>query len=302
MITSGLSKYQNHLKDPMTTVAILIAYHPDPIKVVRLIRCIQQSVHTICLVDNTELEQISVTLAEGLDEFDCVRYVSIADNLGIAGAQNRALKELSDIDFEYVLFLDQDSAPSSDMVDGLVDHFRELTATGITLAAIGPKIMRDSARIDSVANKSEFECVEVDTVMSSGMLVSRHVIDGVGQFDSELFIDHVETEWLFRAKKRGFRVFQANNIWMSHVLGERTVSFHLHRRFQIALHRPDRYFYQIRNLIWLIRRRTIPARWGLGRLAKTLTVSMFCVVTQSDKTAYFQSIVKGLHAGLIKGI
>lgn len=286
----------------MKTAVVLVLYHPDWNQIVRLVSDIQRSVHTILLMDNTESENIPEHYPPALSTLTDVRYIPFGANVGIAAAQNRAVDELRKIKTEFVLFLDQDSQPSPQMIDRLVEYSCDLARAGHRVAAIGPRIDRDPTETDRRALDSKLVYSQVETLIASGMLVKLDAIDAIGRFDDLLFIDHVETDWLFRAKKQGYQVFQAHHIWMKHALGEHTLSVQLHRRFQIALHRPDRYFYQIRNLIWLLRRRTISLPWGLGRLSKTVMIALLCVITQTDKPAYLQSIKKGLHAGFVKGI
>ena len=290
----------------MRVAAVIVTYKPDWQRVEDLIDQISPSMDPIVVVDNTNRTDVAQPPQKLCSLASHHLFIHVGENIGIAAAQNRGLERLNehcnDTCLDYVLFLDQDSVPDGEMITRLVNHFHDLTENGHRVAAVGPEIVRDSIAKNTPCKNDQDRYSEAKTLISSGMLVSREALDAVGPFDEELFIDHVETDWLFRARKQGFQVFQAHDAWLQHSLGERTLTFRLHRKFQVALHRPERYVYQIRNLIWLLRRRTIPIGWGLSRLVKTLAVAILCLVIQRNKRLFLQSIAQGLHAGFVKGI
>ncbi len=286
----------------MKIAALIVLYRPDIKTVVKLLQKIESSVDRVILIDNTESEMIAHSALSACVAKPWVNYAALGTNHGLAYAQNHGLGQLQQTDCDCVLFLDQDSRPCKGMIEALASAYRRLQSEGRLVAAIGPVIARDGSAPDSTGGIDEPRCEQTQTLMSSGMLVHRSVLDAVGYFDTTLFIDHVETEWLFRAQRHGFEVWQARHAHLDHVLGERTVSLRLHRRFEVAIHRPFRYFYQIRNLMWLLRRRAIPVKWGLVRLFKTLGVVLLCALIQAPRMSYVGSVGRGLYAGFIKGI
>jgi len=68
----------------------------------------------------------------------------------------------------------------------------------------------------------------------------------VGLMDEDLFIDHVDSEWCFRAKAKGFQLFGVGGAAMTHALGERRKEIWFLRRRIVTLHKPFRYYYIFR--------------------------------------------------------
>jgi len=73
------------------------------------------------------------------------------------------------------------------------------------------------------------ELLETDFMISSGALIPMQVLDQVGDMNESFFIDHVDTEWILRAKWQGFRSFGVCDAIMEHSLGTETFHFWLGR-------------------------------------------------------------------------
>src|SRR5690606_36905073 len=95
---------------------------------------------------------------------------------------------------------------------------------------------------------NEDECVDVDHLISSGCLISLDAIEKIGTFEESLFIDYVDTEWCWRARRKGFRLLGVGSAHMKHNLGDdEFIAFGQPR----TLHAPFRLYYQMRNRYWM---------------------------------------------------
>ncbi|RMD68156.1 MAG: glycosyltransferase, partial [Gammaproteobacteria bacterium] len=147
----------------------------------------------------------------------------------MAAAQNVGIRWCKRQGCRYVLFLDQDSIPHPSMVKGLLQALNRLVAQGQRIAAVGPRY-RDP-RTGATSRFIRFgwgrtrpvpcgDIVPVDFLIASGMLVPMSTLEAVGGMDEGLAIDHVDTEWLLRARALGYRPYGVCAAWMEHQLGE----------------------------------------------------------------------------------
>lgn len=126
--------------------AIIVTYHPDT-KLYTLLQCLLEQVGAVLVIDNTE----NINNAPN----DLVRYfpqgniqtIIPGHNLGIGAALNRGIKWANDQGFQYVLLSDQDSRPTHNMVEELLNKHQLLTTSGHKIAAVGPQC------IDGRSNK-----------------------------------------------------------------------------------------------------------------------------------------------------
>jgi rhamnosyltransferase len=104
-----------------------------------------------------------------------------------------------------------------------------------------------------------------DTVITSGMLVRREVLEKVGPFREEFFVDHVDNDFCLRTRAAGYRILRDRRHKLAHSLGQRNT----HRLPGVTVassrHPTWRLYWIARNGVILIRehRRTAPA-WARG--------------------------------------
>jgi rhamnosyltransferase len=251
--------------------AVVVTYNPNHARLIQVLRSAHSSVERVVLVDNgsEHLDDVSLTAA-------CPSLVikRMGTNTGIGAAQNQGISEAIRLGASQILFLDQDSVPESGMVHSLSSTLRLLTDLKIKVGCVGPRIRTpDGARsffaklgwfrVKNVGCSEDEKAVECDFLLSSGTLVPAHVLKEVGNLDEKLFIDLVDTEWCFRARAHGYRIFGDCHAALEHRLGEQTERVWLGRWRQIPRHKPFRYYYMFRNALLMTRRAYVPLKWKL---------------------------------------
>ena len=267
------------------TAAIVVSYHPEIDQLDRLFSELKMQVEEIVVVDNgSSPEAISWLFRQSL-EFR-VHLLSLGDNFGIGFAQNRGIELAIDRGHQRFLLLDQDSLPESGMVVALERVLDELVQSGIKVGAVGPTRKDESNPSQTTfltfnqfppnrtcCNDSS-PLVDADVLISSGMLIPMQAIMDIGLMDERLFIDHVETDWCFRASARGYKFFGVCDARMLHKLGNSMAKPWFGRGSNMNVHAPVRNYYFVRNSIVLIRRTYIP---GLWKWYMTWNLMKFCV-------------------------
>ncbi len=288
-----------------TVAAVVVTYRPDTAAVARLLEALANQVEAVIVVDNGSDK---VTLAElAAKATERLRVIALGDNLGLAAAQNRGIAQARQIGADYVVLFDQDSRPAADMVTRLLAVAAAKQAAGIRVAAVGPRYQDQRQRalqpfvrvrgplIGRCRCRSPADVLEVDQLIASGSLIPMAALDAVGDMVETLFIDYIDTEWVLRARQRGYRAYGVCAATMTHVLGE--TPLRLFGR-EVVVRSPLRHYYMFRNAVWVYRQAWVPAMWKLADGLRLL--QKFCVYAlfARPRRAHLWMMLRGVRDGL----
>lgn len=295
----------------MTVVcAVIVTYHPDQLTLQQQLDALLPQVSRAVIVDNHSSDAHKVWLRELSAHNQHIHLIELTENFGIAKAQNEGITWAKVQGAEFVLLMDQDSKPASDMVALLLSGYNRLTAMGSKISAIGPKFVDvDSGRISqhvrfgwlSVARiRCDMDLLKtpVDFLIASGSLIPMTVLNEVGLMDESLFIDHVDTEWVLRAKSMGYAAFGHCTALMYHSLGEHRIRFWFGCWRDIPIHKPFRYYYIFRNSIILYGRDYMGWHWKWVDLIRLFQVTVFMGIVANERRKKIKMIWRGIVAGL----
>jgi rhamnosyltransferase len=273
--------------------AVIVVYHPEHDRLQQLIARIVPQVERTLIVNNGCSHELLAWLNKQ-EQSGTIEVFDPGDNLGVAAAHNRGIELARAREADYVLLLDQDSLPASNMVERLLIALGSLQTEGESVAAVGPR-WRDPRRPDAppfirwgflriqrVHCPSGARPVAVDFLISSGMLIPLSVLARVGGMEEGLFIDAVDFEWCFRAREHGYRVYGVGDAAMHHSLGDRVIR--LSRGLLISVRAPLRQYYFVRNCLLLYRRAYMSWSWVCQNLLGLLlmfTIYSFLVPPRS---------------------
>ena len=291
--------------------AITITWNPDLDMLRRQLRSLSGQCRVV-VVDNGSAGDMEQSIGELCTEH-AASFLALHDNYGIARAQNAGVAFARNryAGCEYLLFLDHDSVPDSGFVDVLLAQYIALDKDGKT-GAVGPAIFEPRAGtcygfhvirglryLRVLPADMKQDAIECATINSSGTLCALAVFDAVGEYDERLFIDHVETEWCFRARQAGYRHYGVRTVMMPHHMGDAVMTFRLPGKTVTMPYRnPLRHRYLMRNSVLLLKRPYIPLVWKFYCVAKLVyTLLLFGFFTDESK-AQRQSILQGLRDGI----
>ena len=290
-----------------SVVAVVPVYQPDPIRLRQALELLAFDCRHLFVVDNGGL----ACALEGWNKRPAgLEILGNGVNLGVAAAQNLGIRRAFEVGADAVLFLDQDSLPHPGMVRLLIQACGELLGEGRLVAACGPryhepggKALSGFVRLDCLGLRlvnppRHDSVVECAFLISSGMLVPLETLKKTGFMEEALFIDHVDTEWCFRAASHGFSCFGIGGAVMEHELGRKRKKIWLGRWRQIPDHPPERYFYLVRNTLWLIRRDYIPVACTLHLLSRLFVILSTRVLTLRKASSTIKILFFGVRAGI----
>lgn len=283
--------------------AVIVTYYPNLNQLCELLRSLESQVAGAVIVDNASM---------GVDWgcIDClslnnlkIDLIKLEVNLGLGGALNVGVNFSRKSNFSYVLLLDQDSLPDPMMVSNLHLAFEKLNSVK-DVAAVGPRfkdpISGLLAKFKTSNRKYHHDFAEVDFLITSGSYISMSTFDRIGEFNEGLFIDYVDTEWCFRARKFGMEVFGVDDAVMTHSLGESRIRIWLLRWRTISLHRSFRYYFMYRNWVHLSRKSYIPLSWKIENFFKLLGLSIVIGTLGVNRFTNLKMAAKGLVGGIFK--
>ena len=299
-------------KQTASVCAVLVTYQAEQASLEKRLQALASAVRHLVVVDNGSPALDKALLAVS---YPALVFKTLPDNQGIAAAQNEGIRLAARAGASHVLLLDQDSDPQADMIARLVSAWQQLEARGRRPACVGPQLrLRGSSALSffprpgwgglrSVRCSQGAGLVECDYVIASGTLIPLDVFSQVGDLEEPLFIDHVDTEWCYRARARGYRVFGVCGAVLEHELGAGYRQIWLGRSRRIARHAAFRYYYIFRNVLMLSGRSYVPLGWRARQRAWLCVLFVAFGLGSGVRSKELRMMLKGIrHAmGGIRG-
>lgn len=264
---------------------VIVFFHPSDEQVENA-RRIGRCYHTV-VVDNSP-EAIYSLGDEGLT------YIPLLENKGIAFAQNRGIEYALSQGAEYIVTFDQDSKPQEDFVPCLMQQFVSIKKGTDNLMVVGPMIIDETTGVAYKHNLGDRDEQKVTTVISSGMLASKEAFAEAGLFEEKMFIDLVDHEWCFRLASVGGAIYMTRKVQLQHKVGDST---HRLLGIQMLSATPFRYYYKVRNTLWLLRRSYPPKGWKVKSAIRLMGTTVYYFIT-----ALYDRHSKEVYANIRRGI
>ena len=297
-----------------STVAVIVSFNPDPNVLQEIIASLVQQCPVV-IVDNGSSQSTLDAIDHLIRNTDSVDLIRLHENKGIAHAQNTAIRHIQARRpaIKYILTLDHDSLPPDGMITCLESTFETLADRGAPVAAVGPVLYdpRDNNLLKLHKTRLIFPgklrpetitgdppAVEVDGLNSSGTLMSTEAFRVTGEFDSSLFIDHVETDWCFRARAKGFGLFATTATRLTHHMGDDVCYYWFFGRKCMPYRSPARHYYLARNSMLLQKRDYIPASWKVSNILKLCFTLLYFGFLDKDRKRQRKCILQGIRDGM----
>ncbi len=298
-----------------TLLINIVLYNPDEGKLQELLRvCLDYDRVKILLFDNSPYQQN----LEGIHSENIVLYKS-KKNVGVAGAHFYACKMAESENFDFVLFLDQDSQLPENFIAQMITGFYHLQKLYPRLCAIGPSwkdprinnwyqekqvknnlkttLKAKLKRVLKVTQRREkiHHFLRLDNILiSSGMMVCVPTLKEIGYPKKEYFIDLVDIEWCLRALSKDFQIEIVKDVQMQHTIGQ----FKSTKNKFLQYQNPMRYYYSIRNSFYLFRERKFPISFRLFILIHNiLEIKKIPFVPESKKSLL--AAMSGIKDGIL---
>ena len=173
-------------------------------------------------------------------KFPSIHLIENERNLGFAKAVNQGLQKASG---KYVLLLNPDTQVKNGAIERLVSFMDVHSDVGL----VGAQLLNaDGSKQNSIANfpslvtellnksllrwlspnrfpgkeKSYAGPIEVDSVIGACMVVRREAMEQVGLLDEDYFLFLEETDWCYRMKRAGWKIYHVPQAEVYHFQGK----------------------------------------------------------------------------------
>lgn len=209
-----------------------------------LVQCLESIFRTVrgsdlevFVVDNGSTDGSGRVVKEKFPE---VKVIENQENVGFAEANNQALRISKG---KYLLLLNPDTQVKEKAIEGLVSFMETHPRAGISGAQL---LNSDGSKQNSIANFPSLatellnksflrwlfpkkfpgkerdypEPIEVDSVIGACMVVRRDALEQVGLLDEDYFIFLEETDWCYRMKRAGWKIYHIPQAQVFHFQGK----------------------------------------------------------------------------------
>lgn len=250
----------------MKVSAVFVSYNTKVLTVEAISRVLRDfetlDSSEIILVDNDSQDG---TVAAVQSAFPDVQIIQNHENVGFGKANNQAFALCQG---EYVLLVNTDAFVDSGCTQVLIDFID----THSDVAVVAPRIVNKDGSLQSSVHpfptplrcwienlwlnpmfKNVFslrdwrtwthdDTLEVPWVIGACMLVRKSVIESTGGFDEHFFMYSEETDWQFRIRKAGWKIWFVHGAEVTHLGGGSGGTEILNSRPRIAFFESLNYF------------------------------------------------------------
>lgn len=294
--------------------AVVVTYQPNFANLEQLLDALILQVESIIVVDNCSHEDVKAWSNNKYKSV--VKVLVLSENQGIAFAHNAGIQRALNSGAEFVLLMDQDSIPELNMVQNLsLALLNSQNQFESPVIAAGP-ICVDSRTGDYYffsternghptrwRPESSFTTLnlplKVSALISSGSLINLNFLKNIGGMRTNYFIDHVDTEWCFRAVDAGYILLGVPNAIMTHTLGDKIKNIWFFGWYQLPYHSPLRDYYMFRNTLLIQRDVNMSLQWRFYLLLRLLKFSIYFLIFTTHRFQRLYCMALGIIHGLL---
>lgn len=224
---------------------VVILYHPDG-SVADNIRTYAGNLEKLWVFDNTECGRQDLSFS--FESEKNIEWVRDGVNKGIGSRINMAIERALEAGYTWLLTMDQDSSFTPENWNAYAGAVAKLDTRNRRIAMLGVGYSHETqASTGAIAMREELRLV------TSGSLIHLAAIQEIGGMNEDLFIDEIDSDFVYRAWLAGWEVLQCDGVYMVHQLGDRKQvrSLKTGRWSNRGLHSPLRLYYITRNFLWI---------------------------------------------------
>ncbi len=236
----------------MKVLAGIVLYNPDTDRLRNNIDAIKKQVDCILIIDNGSTDFSQKMLNEIYED---IIFIYNKENKGIAYALNQICGYAYSQGFDWVITLDQDSVATESMVDVYKNIVND------SIGILGCWIHDRGYQIDESWG-IEHETFETDWVITSASFTNVKAWKDCGGFDNNMFIEWVDWDICESMRKAGYKIMKTYKTKLIHELGHNTKLVKVrHHIMQVMNHKPIRYYYSVRNRIYMAKKYKHISMW-----------------------------------------
>ena len=184
----------------MNEVTIIIITYKSEKIIHNFIKKIPSTIKTI-IIDNSQDYELKKDIEEKYKNIS----VYLKENNGVSSALNYAVEKIKT---KYFLQISPDLVFNFENLKIFLDFAKTKKNN---FAAIGPRFLDVKLKSHKQINEN-LEFGKIDSIHGSCMFIDKDIFLKIGKFDENFFLYFEETEYCYRAKKKGYFSYQINDI------------------------------------------------------------------------------------------
>jgi rhamnosyltransferase len=227
---------------PCNIAACVVLYNPEQSVEQNILSYINY-VGKVYVIDNTETKDCAYQFSS-VHRFK-LTFIHDGINEGVAKRLNQACTLAINEGFEYLLTMDQDSYFDGSSIRRYFQCIENFDKK--------EQVSMFGVNYENQTQKESCDFINVKSLITSGSVINLNSYKQIGEFDENLFIDFVDTEYCFNSVQKGYAIIQFPNIFMHHEIGTVSQQRSLKnlKKSSRSIHSASRLYYMTRNLLYL---------------------------------------------------
>lgn len=277
----------------MDILCVVVVYNPDILLLIENIQGVIGDVKKVIVWQNSKLATEDINSLYSSFGNEKLSFVGNKTNDGIPKALNYAIDHMEEYECDYLLTMDQDSRWIN--FHTYISFIEKEPKDRI----YGPEIIANTDTNNEDRLNKHLMIRGAGYVITSGMLCHRGVLLVVGRFNESLFIDAVDEEYCYRARKTGIQSVQVHGAYLRQQFGASRIESFAGRKTIVSNYSASRYYYIVRNHLYLIRsglptkeeKKSIFINYVRAPIVK-------CLLFENHKAKKSWAIARGIFSGL----
>lgn len=223
---------------PRDVLAVVVSYCGRG-KIAATVAALAPQVGLVYVVDNGS-DAATLLELRTLQERGLIRLEELGTNTGLGHALNLGAQRAQELGFGWLLTMDQDSVPASDMV---------ATMLAVANRPGGPLCLSPNIALHGSPAQRR-RSGPAAYAITSGNLVHLNVWRDAGPYNEAYFIDCIDFDFSLRARGAGYVIHKESAAILHHELGQDVEMPSRLKRFYTQ-HSPLRRYYMFRNFLYL---------------------------------------------------
>ena len=276
-------------------LGIVVTFNPDIQVLISNINKYIVNVAKLIVWQNSVIDvQEKNTIVKGCKDSYKILFLGNQTNLGMSHALNEGLKYAINNGYQYYLTMDQDSVWRD--FKSFLSYLNEISDSSVSVG--GPSIINLYSS-NLFANSNDCVYRTKDYVITSGAIYSVKMLQTIGGFQEDYFIDAVDEEICYRARSFGYKTVQITKSELGQYFGNYSETKIFGKPIACSNYTPFRYYYIARNHIWLIKSGYLNKREAkLVRHNYVFMPLLKVVLLETNKAKKIIAIIKGLSDGI----
>ncbi len=184
----------------MNEITIVIITYKSGNIIYDFIKKIPSTIKTI-IIDNSQDYELKKNIEKNYKNIS----VYLKENNGVSSALNYAVEKIKT---KYFLQISPDLKFDFEDLNIFLDFAKKKKNN---FAALGPRFLDVKHKSHKQINEN-LELGKIDSIHGSCMFIDKDIFLKIGKFDENFFLYFEETEYCYRAKKKGYLSYQINDI------------------------------------------------------------------------------------------